>query len=694
MSHEIIVSGVRYSTVATETPLSDDVRETIGFDPYQHQIDFLEKVSSEMDEYKAKRSGVYFLEAATGGGKTLTMLLPTLMFDASLMIAYPTNALIEDQKDSILSELDKMGLADEINVEEIYSKKLYDYAEENDLENAGDALYQFLQETATETTIYLTNPDTIYNAYFDRYGEITSEGIKGMISSELIPFLAFDEFHLYNIKEHVAVYSILTYHKAVQKDRIFLFSSATPDEEFFDFIKKLDGPKFNVKRISDDRDDTGESVILQPVDLKMKSSEKWKVIKKIKEESEQIIERLENGDEVAVIMDSAAQADRFYQHISDELEEVFGKEYIENHCSLTTGLRGKESSLKPNDPKVKLAVGTQPLSVGINFDVDHLIFESRRAPDFIQKLGRVGRGKGGSDIEKATATCYIPGRTIDEIEKKTNGKTLQREKLESYAKSYFPGKKYIFEYLNKFAPLEFIKPFGKEKFEEGFDWEKYNESYYQAFDMAMENAKKRIKKYKDQFESEYSLFENSLYSFRGTSGPVLALIIKSDHGKDIGVYDIYHILRHYEHRNAEVVDEDQFKSMSGNPQLNKQLEKGIVDPLAYVKLNAEDRLENSNNYNTMVECLMDSTEKIDIVSNVKINPEKGGMRTPLLTEINQELEDRKFLMRACTKNEFNKIKYKLPYLFKTITVENMLNKEYKAAFGTGALYLDSLLGGE
>jgi len=654
-------------------------------------MDFIDKIKTNIDGSIVKNSSAYFLEAATGGGKTLTMLLPTLVFDTSIMIAYPTNALIEDQRRSITDELKKMSLSDNINVQMIYSKMLYDYADENDLANAGDALYQFLLETAKETTIYLTNPDTIYNAYFERFGEVTREGIKGMISTRLIPFLAFDEFHLYDIKEQSAVYSILTYHKAIQRDRIFLFSSATPDEEFYEFIKKLEDPIFKVNKISDDRDSKGNRIILQPVELEMQHSEEWKSFDKIKSKSNEIVDRLKDGEDVAVIMDSAAQADRFYLHISQVLEDEFGKDFISKHCSLTTGLRGKHTSLEPNDPDVRLAVGTQPLSVGINFDVDHIIFESRRAPDFLQKLGRVGRGKGASGLKKATATSYIPGTAIDKIEKKVGGSKIQRYELEKFAESYFPGKRHIFEYMNKYAPFEFLKLFRWDEYtDEAFDWNKYYDAYYKAFNISIDDARKRLDEYQIYFGNDIELFENALYSFRGESGPVVAVMIECLDGIDTGVYDVYHILRHYDHKDAEVMDKEDFKSACEDSQLNKQLEKGLIEPLAYVKLDASDRMAKTTQYETKVYHLDDSMDRIDTISEISILPEKG-MRTPLVGAINDSIGERKFLARVCTPNDFNKIGYKLPYLFKSIKIKNMLNKELIAAFGTNALYLDSLL---
>ncbi|MEZ4736813.1 MAG: type I-D CRISPR-associated helicase Cas3' [Caldilineaceae bacterium] len=88
----------------------------------------------------------------------------------------------------------------------------------------------------------------------------------------------------------------------------------------------------------------------------------------------------------AIIVNSVAQAKRLTQHLQRVLTP-FGIHVEEN-----TGLTGH--SRRADSYQADLLVGTSTIDVGVDFQINFLLFESRDAGSFLQRLGRLGRHQG------------------------------------------------------------------------------------------------------------------------------------------------------------------------------------------------------------------------------------------------------------------------------------------------------------
>ncbi|MGZ3624017.1 MAG: hypothetical protein ACXWPG_12970, partial [Ktedonobacteraceae bacterium] len=93
----------------------------------------------------------------------------------------------------------------------------------------------------------LTNPDVLYLAMYNLYGQMFSNfasNYGNLVFQNMLanyPIIAFDEFHLYNAKQISNAAFIMGTMKelAPNKPHIFIFSSATPQEQFKQYAQRL-----------------------------------------------------------------------------------------------------------------------------------------------------------------------------------------------------------------------------------------------------------------------------------------------------------------------------------------------------------------------------------------------------------------------------------------------------------------------
>ncbi|MEZ4684300.1 MAG: type I-D CRISPR-associated helicase Cas3' [Caldilineaceae bacterium] len=121
----------------------------------------------------------------------------------------------------------------------------------------------------------------------------------------------------------------------------------------------------------------------------------------------------------AVIVNSVAQAKRLVVRLR-ALCEPHGLRVGEN-----TGLTSR--TLRAESFDCDLLVGTSTVDVGVDFQINFLLFESRDAGSFLQRLGRLGRHTGyvhdGQSIDFAggfQAHALLPPWTLEALAKPTD----------------------------------------------------------------------------------------------------------------------------------------------------------------------------------------------------------------------------------------------------------------------------------
>src|SRR6266851_7695842 len=222
----LVVEEVRYAQVGTAF--------IDNFSPYAHQ----QKTFEHVREAIRTNSTVCIENASvTGSGKTLANFAAAILDDAHTCGIYPTNELLFDQHgailkhlpDSAIAILDSQGLDDIIKVEKhmLSHPQALSWATGDDMRTA-----------------LLTNPDVLYLAMYNLYGQMFSDFARSYgarIFQNILsnyPVIAFDEFHLYSAKQIANAAFIVGTAKELAPDKphIFIFSSATPQDQFKHYL--------------------------------------------------------------------------------------------------------------------------------------------------------------------------------------------------------------------------------------------------------------------------------------------------------------------------------------------------------------------------------------------------------------------------------------------------------------------------
>jgi CRISPR-associated protein Csc2 len=266
----------------------------------------------------------------------------------------------------------------------------------------------------------------------------------------------FDEFHLYNPKQigNIAFFLGTLNKITPKKGRVFIFASATPQEEFSELIKSLGIPAEPV--LEENPETLGEgqiiahkvSLSLIPCDLLSWSGigalkENWTLIK-------DFLEKYPKGRIVSIV-DSVAG--------SIQLAGTFRVAFPDLEVGEIHGFSSEEARRKAL--KAQVTVGTSTIEVGIDFKGEHekdlLIFEARTSGQFIQRLGRIARHDKVLKIPNH-AIALIPFYVYNVLAEKLKGKsTIERQELYNLVNEVYKDPEEFQGYLRKHAPIEMAK---------------------------------------------------------------------------------------------------------------------------------------------------------------------------------------------------------------------------------------------
>ena len=337
--------------------------------------------------------------AMTGDGKSLAAYLKSFQEYYCALGLYPTNALAQDQENQLLENIRRFDIEHRPRVNRLSSAELEIYAETEGLKKA-DAI-----TTQTgQSEVIVTNPDILHYIYRGAYigAKDAPDKLWNRIDRNFDLFI-FDEFHTFAAPQVAGVLNTMLLIKATNRQKKFLFLSATPDEEMLSRLKQAG---FRCKVIDPQQEDKyrfpdteEEKTVLSaqgwrqisrqiklnfvPVGVGSASSEAW-----IKENIEELLAQFQThpGTKGAIILNSIAAVKRLVPFLQD-LFEPFSFSVSEN-----TGLSGRQK--RAHSLEADLVVGTSTIDVGVDFKINLLIFESADAGNFIQRLGRLGRHDG------------------------------------------------------------------------------------------------------------------------------------------------------------------------------------------------------------------------------------------------------------------------------------------------------------
>jgi CRISPR-associated helicase Cas3 len=415
----LVVEELRYARVGGKFVAS--------LSPYAHQLDTLQHVREAI-----RTNNTICIEnaSATGSGKTLANFAANILDDTHTCGVYPTNELLLDQYGAIqkhlpapeIAILDSQGLDNIIKVE----RHMLSHAQALSWATGDDM-----------RTALLINPDVLYLAMYNLYGQMFSnfaQSYGARIFQNILsnyPVIAFDEFHLYSAKQIAnAAFIVGTARElAPDKPHVFIFSSATPQDQFKQYLQRLGLATIPV---TDTSAATGH-VVCEPMEINLLPADllRWQGGDAIRNILEEILNWADSCNPLArgvFIVDSVYEAKR----IAEELRRRYP----------STDVGEVHGYMSPDERAVALlrrfSVGTTTIDVGVDLtdqkSKEFLVCEARSAAQSIQRIGRLGRhGREPQNIKIPNRVWLaVPEYVYHFIaHREENGASITREKLKS-----------------------------------------------------------------------------------------------------------------------------------------------------------------------------------------------------------------------------------------------------------------------
>lgn len=341
--------------------------------------------------------------AMTGDGKSLAAYLPVLI-DANYHTfgMYPTNELSRDQARQFNNYTTQFK--QNFPYCSLWGAELTRIAETYNFAYRANAL----KERFDNHNVILTNPD-IFNLvmnYRYRAGIFTATELPYSLCTNFNSFV-FDEFHIFSTPQVTSVLTAMLYILESGQQHKFLFSSATPNTLLQQMAQRSGLRCQIITGTYANQAQNGYRPVLHPTKLtfhklrEKQNSEEW-----IKEFLPHIIafwQEQQPRPKGAIIVNSVVAARRVAQMLQMEL----AKHHITigENTGLTDTERRKVSLQKD------IVVGTSTIDVGVDFNINFLLFEATSAGTFLQRFGRLGRYKmGETAFERYEAHALISGK--------------------------------------------------------------------------------------------------------------------------------------------------------------------------------------------------------------------------------------------------------------------------------------------
>ena len=491
---------------------------------------------------------VVFNTAMTGDGKSLAAYLPALVDNRRVLAMYPTNELILDQCEQIKSYCPLFSR--DITPERMFSEHLYDLRAELELSSQANAI-EYLAEGHE---VLLTNPD-IFNllANFKYMSENQNPDRLLQTILNYYDVFLFDEFHIYDVSQVVSVLTAMLYiikqTRGTRDQKKFVFLSATPNQLLSECLDQS-GLRYEIIEGDYRFENAAEQdwdQICQPFTLHFhdagRRAETW-----IQNHYQEIVNWFSNNPDSrgAIIVNSVATAKRIIEFFkANDFPWSFGE---------ITGLTSKPQ--KESDRKAKLIVGTSTVDVGIDFEINYLIFEALDAGSWVQRLGRLGRHKvdkqSGVTFTNFVAHSLLPKYVAERTEAANIPEEINKVSLVEFMKNDDKEKR-IFSPTNDFRnyqrswgwlhPAHVINTLGYPRLRDNYASlrEQLIETYDDIFKVDIDE---RVKWYYKITQERPEIIENAVTQFRGET-PFTCGILDEDDG-EIKTYDLLWILRNAE----------------------------------------------------------------------------------------------------------------------------------------------------
>ena len=302
------------------------------------------------------------MQAPTGAGKTAAFT-ELCKENRKTLLVYPTNALVEQQKE----RLEEEGL----NVEALNS---------DSLEGSGvERLESLMSFTANyRGEVIATNPDILQAIIQNQYTDVPG---KAMEFFDKIDAVVYDEFHFYSDFESSGILMQSQIITGKNGNAEVVFCSATPNEEY---VKAIDGSLEKDSTVIEADYKEDEDRFREEVEVKRHGKSISEKDEEALEIIEEKLEEIEDSKEhkIAVIFNSAFRSNQFYRYLCEQgLEDKVEKD---NGYDTRSDVEIDRTS--------PILITTSKSEVGLDFDIELMLMEKpETASSFIQRFGRAGR---------------------------------------------------------------------------------------------------------------------------------------------------------------------------------------------------------------------------------------------------------------------------------------------------------------
>ena len=517
----------------------------------------------QLETYRALRDptvDVVINTAMTGDGKSLAGMLPLLTDPqhTGTLALFPTNELIRDQLRSASDTLPRWGMqANRAGV--LYGARLDAlFADAEQLSRP-----EVLLRELNNHPLMLSNPDMLHailQFHYQQYGRSATH-VAGQLPM-LFEQLTFDEFHIFDTPEVVAVLTGLLFLATQSPGLKTLFLSATPSPQVLTLLERT-GLAARLRLIEPQRegwyhhgDDPGAGwrPILQASSISFapQSAEEW-----IERGAHELIlpwfRAHPQSARAALIVNSLASAMR----IAAVLEPLLGAEGLT--LALNTGLT--DHAARQDSYHADLLIGTSTVDVGVDFRINLLIFESTSAGTFLQRLGRLGRHTSFTDraghawpFTAFAAHALVPAFIYERLFQPYEGQppqlvpdsTYTRAQLAAVITLNFPQPTRFDNYARlwgRFVPAKVIKTLSDKKLRASFTsvCEQLLPRYTKLIKGSLGAT---LREWRDREASDEGLLISEAQSFRGGS-PFDCGLLKDDAREPL-TYELFWLLANAE----------------------------------------------------------------------------------------------------------------------------------------------------
>ncbi len=633
------------------------------------------------EAFKDPNVDVIFNVAMTGDGKSLAAYLPTFRDEKNVISMYPTNELVQDQRNALPRYEQRLHIDLPHNAI-MHSDEITRLMREHDNPVRLEEVRKLIQKGG----ILLTNPDLIHLMMSQQYGwDHLRKELPFTIGANFHYFL-FDEFHIFGVPQVISVMNMIGYlktlyqHKPAQRKK-FLFLSATPNKLLNNLLERGGLRYKKIEGTYESSPLPGYHRILQPCELELHEisqeapTESW-IEQHLDELLQFFQEHLhdENRPKAAILVYSVATARRLHTRLK-EYFQPYGITVGEN-----TGLTHREDRRAAFEKDI--LVGTSTVDIGVDFRINYLIFEAFNDGSFLQRFGRLGRHEG---FPVYRAYGLLPRFVLERLAQKFDSEVpVERGTFNTAIHEAFPTEQEFERYTQRWGVLQaaqIVASLRQQQDENDAFTEALTQQYEQFYGTPERPAmEKAVKKYWAVSQKSPQII-SELQSFRGKSPLSCGVWDIDDH---LQTYDLFFLLTNTE---FEVLSEADFMQEVKRRELEEWEFKG---QLLYLKIHAyvPERLNLVLGLQLNLSEYASTLHQVQVLNNFTI-------REPYFTWRDRVNSALKTLKLPCILSDMGRRELKqrlnLGAMFQVQRLQDKTGYEYSVAFGQEALLLDSLL---